>query len=1301
MHHRMLPASRPGRGQGRSQSKGRSRGRSRSPRRAAIAALLAPVLVAAGLAAVTGAIPGLPGTTTARADVVTASQDNLRDGWDQAEPGLAPASDGGPVGGPTFGRLFATQLNGQVYAQPVVAGHTVIVATETNHVYGLNAATGAIEWSDVLGPALPSSTLSCDDLTPSIGVTSTPVYDPGTGTAYLVAVVNDGPRATQPHVYVYALSAQTGHIQPGWPVPIRGSAVNNPTVPFNPLTERQRTGLLLMNGSLYMGFASYCDYQPWVGYIAGVSTSTRATTLWSDEAGVTDSGSGIWQAGGGLMSDRAGRIFVATGNGVSPPPGPGTSPPAALGDSVVRLSVAGDGTMSAADFFSPANAPTLDAKDIDLGSGGPVGLPFGTGAFPHLLVQAGKDGRVFVLNRDWMGGREQGAGGTDSALAVAGPYQGQWGHPATFGPQQSIPASTSASGDYFYYVGRNDVLRYLEVGADSAGHPTVSNVATSTNTFGYSSGSPVVTSNGTDPASAVVWEVDAPSGSGAGASLDAYPAVPPSSCSGTPCSISPIWTAPIGTAAKFTIPVTDSGRVYVGTRDGVVYGFGSPDAAPLTGSPVSFGKVTASSAGGAGKTLTATLTAAAAVTVTGASVVTAASGHPFQAGTPTVNGTPANWPVSLSHGDKLRVPVTFAPAGPGGVTGSLQLATDAANFPAVSVSLSGTGTAPGFYATPASYAFGNVPAGTDGSASITITNGSTGAEKIARLAAPAAPFTAKLPARGRVLVAGQSVTVPVAFAPAQAGARSSSFTITAGNGHHVTVKLTGTGIAAVTKFTAAPASVSFGNVPLGQRATQTIDITNNGNLPATITAADQPRIPFAAQADVATGLPVNPGDDIEVPVTFTPTSTGPATGSYTLRWHDAGGSHAMTVKMTGYGASPTSGRAIAGPGGGWMLNGAAALTGTALKLVPSGKNKAGSAVYAMPAPATSLSASFTTRLAGQGGMTLSLLSPGSSSPASLGAGGGQLGFGGLHGVAVVLDGGKFPGQNSANFVGIATGSSGGRLKFAATTSNAPDLRHGSHAIGVTVSGRQVKVTVDGKAVLSARLAAGAIPSPALVAFTGGSGRFGGSQQVTGVTITPGTAALPAPGGGWSYNGAARGSRSSVTLTPAVRNAAGSVVLSQPVQTSGLTVTFTAQLSGGTGAEGLALALLDPASAHATSLGKPGAGAGLSGLTGTGVTLTTLKDGPFAWANSVSLCTGTGAGLKRLTEAHGIPPLRSGPQTVTVSVAGHIVTVWLDGVQVIQRAVPALTPAAVLAFTGSTGALTDVHLVRDVAISAAS
>jgi hypothetical protein len=220
-----------------------------------------------------------------------------------------------------------------------------------------------------------------------------------------VAVVNDGPNAAQPHIDTFALSASTGAVQ--WKVPVQGSPANDPSRPFNPLTERQRPGLLLMGGSVYMAFASYCDFSPFVGYVVGVNTSTKALTMWTDEAGVTDDQAGIWQSGGGLMSDGTGRIIVSTGNGVSPAPGPGTSPPGQLGNSVVRLAAGSDGSLAAQDFFSPANAPALDVNDQDLGSGGPVGLPFGTSSYPHLLVVAGKDGRVFLLNRDGRGGDQR------------------------------------------------------------------------------------------------------------------------------------------------------------------------------------------------------------------------------------------------------------------------------------------------------------------------------------------------------------------------------------------------------------------------------------------------------------------------------------------------------------------------------------------------------------------------------------------------------------------------------------------------------------------------------------------------------------------------------------------------------------------------------------------------------------------------------------------------------------------------------------------------------------------------------
>ncbi len=228
----------------------------------------------------------------------------------------------------------------------------------------------------------------------------------------------------------------SGAERTGWPVTIQGQASNNPGNTFNAETANQRPGLLLL-GVVYAGFASNCDYGPYVGYVAGVKTTTPAmSTLWSTESGSASAEAGIWQSGGGLVSDGPGRIIVATGNGVSPAPGPGSSPPGTLGESVVRLQVNSDGSLSAKDFFSPNNNSKLDQDDTDFGAGGPMGLPagFGTPAHPHLMVQSGKDGRVFLLDRDNLGGMGQGPGGGDNAVGVpAGPYNGTWDHPASWG----------------------------------------------------------------------------------------------------------------------------------------------------------------------------------------------------------------------------------------------------------------------------------------------------------------------------------------------------------------------------------------------------------------------------------------------------------------------------------------------------------------------------------------------------------------------------------------------------------------------------------------------------------------------------------------------------------------------------------------------------------------------------------------------------------------------------------------------------------------------------------------------------
>jgi outer membrane protein assembly factor BamB len=503
-------------------------------------------------------------TVPAMADPHTVAQDVARTAWDSDEPALTrPAVASG-----SFGQLFSAPVDGQVYAQPLVVDDTVIAVTETNDVYGIDGETGAVRWHRNVGPWWDPATLQCADLTPSIGITSTPVYDPVTDSVYLTAKTNDGPDARSPNWYAHALDAATGTERQGWPIRISGTPSNDPDHPFNSLTAAQRPGLLLLDGVVYAGFASYCDWGPYVGYVVGVSTSGRQTTMWSTESGSSSGGAGIWQSGAGLVSDGPGQILFATGNGISPPPGPGKRPPATLGESIVRLQVGADGNLTATDFFSPANNAEL--ADVDLGSGGPMAIPdgYGTFAHPHLLVHVGKDGRVFVLDRDDLGGMGQGPGGTDALLAQAGPYEGVWGRSAFLG--------TNSSG-YFYNVGAGAPLRAFRMDPTDSGGIDVPAVGASAGTFPYASGSPVVTSNGKDASTALVWVVRSNGGgSGTGAELLAYRAQP--DAEGV---LQQVFSAPIGTAVKFTSVATSNGRVYVGTRDGHVLGFGAPTKAAL------------------------------------------------------------------------------------------------------------------------------------------------------------------------------------------------------------------------------------------------------------------------------------------------------------------------------------------------------------------------------------------------------------------------------------------------------------------------------------------------------------------------------------------------------------------------------------------------------------------------------------------------------------------------------------------------------------------------------------------------
>jgi LGFP repeat/PQQ-like domain len=473
------------------------------------------------------------------ADVTTIKVDPTRAGWRGDEAGLAP-----PIT-----QRFDTPVSGQVYAQPLVFGNTVIVATENDMVYGIDRSTGAVRWQRSAGTPEPASIVNCVGINiDPFGVTATPVIDPATGIVYVTARTWDGTNASSAQWLIHAFNATTGAPQPGWPAQFGGTATNDPTRSFDPVVHNQRPGLLLMGGRVHAAFGSFCDHGDYRGWVGSVSTSSRAVTMWVDEAnpsgGENNIQGAIWQSGGGLASDGPGRIFLATGNGTPPPPGPASLPSDALGMSEVRLQANADGSLAAADRFSPYNASSLSNQDLDFGSSGPTVLPDGFGKLadhPHLLVQPTKT-TTYLLDRDNLGGEAQGPNGSDAAVAeMSG--QGTWSHAATW----------PGDGGFFYTTPAGGPLTAFRVGANSSGQPVMSIAGTSAGRLGYGSGAPVITSNGTVAGSAILWVIDITG------YLRVYKTVPSNG------QLQLLWTAPISTPNKFSVPATDGSNIFVAT----------------------------------------------------------------------------------------------------------------------------------------------------------------------------------------------------------------------------------------------------------------------------------------------------------------------------------------------------------------------------------------------------------------------------------------------------------------------------------------------------------------------------------------------------------------------------------------------------------------------------------------------------------------------------------------------------------------------------------------------------------------
>lgn len=842
---------------------------------------------------------GIP-ASIARADETTISVNNLRTGWDPNEPGLSGLA-------PTesdFGERFDVALQGQIYAQPLIvdaAGPipaTLVVATETDKVYGLNPSTGAIRWERDLGSPWPSSTVGCGNITNQIGITSTPVYDPATGAVYVMAKTN-GTTSTgaadpqHPDWRLHALNIVNGKDLNGWPVTISGYPDNDPVNAFNPKNIAQRPGLLLLDGNIYAGFASYCDAGPFDGYLVGVSTTSHSiTSMWTTVAGTDNGWGGIWQSGGGLVSDGQGRIFFATGNGNgdAPTPSAGSDVPKRLSESVVRVAINSHEKIVPKDYFSPSNNASLNADDLDLGSGGPLAVPELIDG-KRLLVQVGKDGRMFLLNRDDLGGTAQGPGGTDDVVDVSGPFNGVWGHPAYWGG----PGNVSADGGYIYDVENQGPLRAFHLSQTAAGQPALTPVATSdqsTNgTFGYTSGSPVITSAGVDSGSAVVWVVYTQTPFGQGGDLRAYDAVPHD---GTLKEIySSVDDSGITfTDEKFTTPATDGNRIFFGTHDGHVLSFGESSQPAVTATPTDFGD---QPVGTTSDTKNVTMTATRDATI---SSVTASGPFTVTAATPT----------TIQTGDTYTVSVRFSPTSTGPGEGDLAVTSEGRTD---HLNVFGTGTESGLASSPGSLAFDTVPVGATKSFRVDIVNTGTSDQIVqsATLTQTDSSEPLSIPSiNGATIHAGQSLALPVTYSPTAGAAASDTGTlsVSGGGGTAASVKLTAASISGAAALTLTPNPLKFHSVQIGTSKTKKFTLRNTGNIPLTFSKAGPPAGDFVTATPLAEGTTLQPGQAVRQAITYTPTKRHHRPSTYYFNFSDGTGmTHPAQIEVfKGAGVDP-------------------------------------------------------------------------------------------------------------------------------------------------------------------------------------------------------------------------------------------------------------------------------------------------------------------------------------------------------------------------------------------------------------
>jgi hypothetical protein len=402
---------------------------------------------------------------------------------------------------------------------------------------------------------LSEESVDCPFIAPTVGITSTPVIDLKTGTLYVLARTRERRsylRADNYAQHLHALAITTGVEKFGGPVEIKASVAGSGQgsagglVTFNPLRENPRAALLLLNGAVYLTWASSCDVGPYHGWVIAYDAQTlKQTGVFNTSPDAEESG--IWAADTGPAADNAGNIFIATGNGQFDAASKGRD----YGDSMLKLSLGPDG-LALRDYFTPENQEQLNRSDSDLGSGGPLLLPDQPGPHPHLLLIGGKGGTIYLLNRDHLGKYQK--------VTHAVPIQ-------TIPAASDILSAMAYWNGNVYFLGSRDVLRdfVLQKGF------LMLKAAASGPRFTDPGATPTISANGTK--NGIVWVIQARTwnGSDRPAVLHAYDATnvarelynsEENSARDRP-----------GKALRFTIPTVVNGRVYIGTKGEVdVYG---------------------------------------------------------------------------------------------------------------------------------------------------------------------------------------------------------------------------------------------------------------------------------------------------------------------------------------------------------------------------------------------------------------------------------------------------------------------------------------------------------------------------------------------------------------------------------------------------------------------------------------------------------------------------------------------------------------------------------------------------------